>query len=222
MDNIVETTSQEEFVKSVCEKIKEESFKRIKEKGKFTIVLAGGQTPKIIFDELILSYKNSIDWGKISFFWVDERCVAPTDKSSNFKLAYDHLLSKLKSVGSIHRIKGEIEVDKAAKDYQKDLINFFKGNEIKFDFVLLGMGEDGHVASLFPNSKEIKKTNELVLATEKAYDGFKRITMGLDLINEISYKLLIIRGEKKLKTLFSKNETLPISNIKYKHIYYLK
>ena len=68
MDNIVETTSKEEFVKSVCEKIKEESFKRIKEKGKFTIVLAGGQTPKIIFDELILSYKNSIDWGKISFF----------------------------------------------------------------------------------------------------------------------------------------------------------
>tara|TARA_B100000989_G_C19498908_1_gene453348 strand:+ start:870 stop:1538 length:669 start_codon:yes stop_codon:yes gene_type:complete len=222
MDNIVETTSQEEFVKSVCEKIKEECFKRIKEKGKFTIVLAGGQTPKIIFDELILSYKNSIDWGKISFFWVDERCVAPTDKSSNFKLAYDHLLSKLNSVGSIHRIKGEIEVDKAAKDYQKDLINFFKGNEIKFDFVLLGMGEDGHVASLFPNSKEIKKTNELVLATEKAYDGFKRITMSLDLINEISYKLLIIKGEKKLKTLFSKNETLPISNIKYKHIYYLK
>ena len=130
MDNIVETTSQEEFVKSICEKIKEESFKRIKEKGKFTIVLAGGQTPKIIFDELILSYKNSIDWGKISFFWVDERCVAPTDKSSNFKLAYDHLLSKLDSVGSIHRIKGEIEVDKAAKDYQKDLINFFKGNEM--------------------------------------------------------------------------------------------
>jgi len=222
MDNIVETTSQEEFVKSVCEKIKEECFKRIKEKGKFTIVLAGGQTPKIIFDELILSYKNSIDWSKISFFWVDERCVAPTDKSSNFKLAYDHLLSKLNSVGSIHRIKGEIEVDKAAKDYQKDLINFFKGNEIKFDFVLLGMGEDGHVASLFPNSKEIKKTNELVLATEKAYDGFKRITMGLDLINEISYKLLIIKGEKKLKTLISKNERLPIRNIKHKHIYYLK
>ena len=68
----------------------------------------------------------------------------------------------------------------------------------------------------------LKKTNELVLVTEKAYNGFKRITMGLDLINEISYKLLIIKGEKKLKTLFSKNETLPISNIKYKHIFYLK
>lgn len=222
MNNIVKTTSQNEFVKIVCEKIKDESLKKIKEKGNFTLVLAGGQTPKIIFNELVLNYEKNIEWSKTSLFWIDERCVEPIDVNSNFKLAYDHLISKLKTVGSIHRIKGEIEENKAAKEYQEELLNFFNTKEIRFDFALLGMGKDGHVASLFPKSEEIKKRNDLVLVTNKTYNGFKRITMGLDLINRINYKLLLVIGKDKFKTLVSKDDSLPINKINNKEVVYLE
>ncbi len=222
MNTIIKTSSQSEFAKAACEKIKKQAFKKIKEKGNFTLVLSGGKTPKIIFNELISNYRKSIDWSKTFFFWLDERCIHPEDERSNFKLAYDHLISKLNNVGSIYRINGEIDAIKAAKKYQKQLQTFFGKKQIKFDFVLLGMGEDGHVASLFPNSKEIRKINDLILVTDKAYDGLKRITMGLNLINEISYKLLLVNGEKKLKVLTSKNKSLPINKIKFKHSIYIK
>ena len=142
--------------------------------------------------------------------------------NSNFKLAYDHLISKLKTVGSIHRINGEIEENKAAKEYQEELLNFFNTKEIRFDFALLGMGKDGHVASLFPKSEEIKKRNDLVLVTNKTYNGFKRITMGLDLINRINYKLLLVIGKDKFKTLVSKDDSLPINKINNKEVVYLE
>jgi len=222
MDNIIKTKTQEEFVKTVCETIKEQAEKNIKEKDSFTFVLSGGRTPKAIFEELALNYKESIDWSKVHFFWLDERCVEPKHEDSNYKLAYDHLISKLDSVGSVNRMKGELNPQIAAKEYKEEILNFFGADEVRFDFVLLGMGEDGHVASLFPNSAEVKKVSDLVLATERVYGGYRRITLGLNLINMSRCKLLMVKGKQKLDNLEKNDVNLPINKIVNKQIVYIK
>jgi 6-phosphogluconolactonase len=218
LDNMIKTNSQEEFVNVVCETIKEQADKNIKEKDSFTFVLSGGRTPKAIFEELALNYKKSIEWSKVHFFWLDERCVSPSHKDSNYKLAYDHLISKLADVGSVHRMKGEIDPNQAAKEYKEEILSFFGADEVKFDFVLLGMGEDGHVASLFPDSAEVKKVSDLALATERVYGGYRRITLGLNLINMSMFKLLMVKGEEKMRNLENCDEKLPINKIKDKKV----
>ena len=218
--NIDLNSDKNEFAKKICELLKVHSEININSKGYFTLVLSGGKTPIIIFDYLALNYKDTIDWNNIHFFWLDERCINPYHKDSNFKLANDHLISKLKNVGSINRIKGEIDPDLATKDYNNKIIKFFGENEMKFDFLLIGMGEDGHVASLFPGSNELKKEKELVLATEKKYNGYRRISLGLDLINASTFKLLFIKGVNKLSVL-KDTGNLPVSKISNPKIFYL-
>lgn len=205
-------TIVKEFIVTICENIKEESHKAISKKDSFSLVLSGGNTPKFIFDELATNYLETINWSKVHVFWLDERCVPPSHDDSNFKLAHDNLLSKIKNIGSIHRIKGELPPTEAAQVYEEEILNFFGTNEVRFDFILLGMGEDGHVASIFPNSKELELINYLVLATEKKYNDYFRVTLGLNLINRSTFKLLIINGEKKLAILDS-NKKLPINKI---------
>ena len=213
MDSILYTNSNEEFIKTICKTIQEQATENIKEKGSFTFVLSGGRTPKDIFIELALNYRNSIDWRKVHFFWLDERCVEATHEDSNYKLAYDNLLSKLNRVGSIHRIKGELKPKQAATEYKEDLLQFFGMDEVTFDFILLGMGEDGHIASLFPNSKEINLVGDMVLETERNYNGCGRITLGLNFINRSLCKVLMIKGEEKLKILKSGDSAFPVNSL---------
>ena len=98
---------------------------------------------------MVKNYKKNIDWKNVHLFWVDERCVSPFHDDSNYKLANDNLISKLSlSLGSVHRIKGEINPKLAASCINRYKV-IFKKNEIRFDMVLLGMGDDGHVASIF-------------------------------------------------------------------------
>jgi len=198
VENFIKTNSQKEFIETVCEIIKEEANKNIKEKGSFTFVLSGGRTPKDIFDELVLNHKESIKWNKVHFFWLDERCVDPLHEDSNYKLAYDSLISKLDVVGSVHRIKAELSPIKATKEYEINIKKFFNDNVVQFDLVLLGLGEDGHVASLFSDSKELKLRKKIVLNTENRYGGYYRITLGLDTINKSHMLILLINNSKKL------------------------
>lgn len=169
----------------------------IKNNNKFTFVLSGGKTVKDVYIDLAKNHKYSIDWSKVHFFWLDERCVPTTHKESNYKLAYDSLINKLDNVGSINRMKGEINPIQSVKEYEKTLLNFFKKNEICFDFILLGMGEDGHVASLFSNTKELKEKKKIVLNTSKKHFGFYRITLSSNVINNSRYNLLLLKGLKK-------------------------
>jgi len=212
MINIIQTHSNIGFIQKVCETIKEQANESIKEKGSFTFVLSGGRTPKNIFIELAKNYQNSIVWSKVHFFWLDERCVEPSHEDSNYKLAYDHLISKIDYVGSVHRIKGELEPDQAAQEYEEGIKEFFGANEVKFDFILLGMGEDGHIASLFPNSKELKLTNHIAFASEKQYHGHRRVTLGLEIINNSSIFLII--NNKKYNIYKKKELKLPCHMLK--------
>jgi 6-phosphogluconolactonase len=214
MENFIKINSQEEFILNICEAIKEQANENIDKKGSFTFVLSGGSTPKDIFIQLSKNYKDTIDWSKVHFFWLDERCVEPNHIDSNYKLANDYLISKLDKVGSIYRIKGELEPSNGSDEYQKRLIAFFGcESRVHFDFILLGMGEDGHIASLFPNSIELRKTNDIVLSTDTRYNGYRRITLGLNLINTSKFKLLMIKGKEKMKILHNKSLCLPIHKI---------
>lgn len=214
MNNLIQTNSKDKFIKIICEVIKEQAHKNIKEKDSFTFVLSGGRTPKSIFTELVKNYKNSINWSKVHFFWLDERYVDLDNKDSNYKLAYDNLISKLDNVGSIHKMKCELDLKDTIIEYEKELRNFFGNTEVEFDFILLGMGEDGHIASLFPKSREIKLNNQLVVKTEKKYSGYYRISLGLDLINKSKFKLLMIKGKEKMNILKDESMNLPIHKIK--------
>lgn len=219
MGKVITTNTRQEFVSHICNCIKERAHHEITIKSFFTLVLSGGRTPKAIFKELVKNYKKNIDWKNVHLFWVDERCVSPFHDDSNYKLANDNLISKLSlSLGSVHRIKGEINPKLAASQYQQDIKLFFKKNEIRFDMVLLGMGDDGHVASIFPKSKELILKDKLVLASEKKYNDYYRVTLGLELINRIKFKLLMVMGSNKNEILKSGKLSYPINRIKNMYI----
>lgn len=209
--NLIETNSNDILAKKVANYINEMYIKSISERGLFTLVLSGGNTPKFVFDELVANYSKKIDWTRVHLFWLDERCVPPEDKDSNYKLAKDHLLNFL-YINSIHRIQGELDPENAAIVYEKVIKEFFelKEGEIPaFDLILLGMGEDGHCASLFPESSEVKEVKRLVVSTQKKHNGHKRITLTLPIINK-SDKILMIGSQEKLDVLNDTKRALPI------------
>ncbi|WP_396634193.1 6-phosphogluconolactonase [Maribacter sp. R86514] len=120
----------------------------------FHIALSGGSTPKIVFDVLAQEFADDVDWKNIHLYWGDERCVAPTDDESNYKMTVEHLISKVDiPEENIHRIKGEDDPKTEAKRYG-ELLDKELPKELglpQFDLVILGMGDDGHTASIFPH-----------------------------------------------------------------------
>ena len=174
-------------------------------KGRFTFALAGGSTPKRLY-ELVADpnqeFRDQIPWTQTHFFWTDERHVGPDHPESNYRMANEAMLSVVETPDTnIHRILAEKPVARdAATDYSLQLTNFFRpgpGEFPRFDFVLLGMGPDGHTASIFPDSEVLKETQELVSAPwiEK-FDGF-RITMTLPVLNNAEAIIFLVSGEEK-------------------------
>lgn len=214
MDKQIIAHSKLDFIEIVCEQIFKASIKSIRANGVFSLVLSGGNTPKDIFKHLTEYYLKKILWNKTHIFWIDERCVPPDHPESNYKLAKDYLISYIDTIGSVNRIKGEIEHMESVEKYRSRLLDFFNNYNVKnFDFVLLGMGEDGHVGSIFPDSNEFKKKDELVLATNKKHSDNYRITLGIDLINRIENKVLLVNTERKKEILDSEEEVYPINHI---------
>jgi 6-phosphogluconolactonase len=171
---------------------------------KLAVAISGGSTPRGLYTLLSSSpYRDQVDWGKVHFFWVDERCVPKENEASNFKVAFDGLLSKVPIPdGNIHRIKGEEDPEKAARDYEADIRKFFGASGLPvFDLILLGMGEDGHTASLFPGSKSLEETARLAVPVylEKPYGN--RITLTLPVLNNAAQILFLVAGSSKARVL---------------------
>ncbi|OGW55274.1 MAG: 6-phosphogluconolactonase, partial [Nitrospirae bacterium RBG_19FT_COMBO_55_12] len=167
---------------------------------KFTVALSGGSTPRRLFSLLGTDpYQESVDWKRAHVFWADERAVPRDHPESNFKLAFDTFLSAVPiPTANIHRIKGEDGPDKAAKEYEDDLRSFFEIQGLPmFDLIILGIGEDGHTASLFSGSSALGETTRLALPVYPERSGTSRVTITLPVLNNAAHILFLASGHAK-------------------------
>ncbi len=173
-------------------------FKLINQKnGNFFLALSGGSTPKIWFDYLAENHSQDIPWNRIQLFWGDERCVPPDDPGSNFGMTKKHLLEKIKiPEENIHRIHGEIDPVSAAEQYEKELYETLGENPV-FDLIILGMGDDGHTASIFPHEINLWDSEKLCAVATHPISGQKRVSFTGKLINNASAVTFLVTGENK-------------------------
>ena len=176
---------------------------RLAGNGFATLVLTGGRTPKPVY-ELLASqaYVDQVDWDRIHFFWGDERCVPPEDPESNFGMAWSAFVSKIRPpAGNIHRMRGGMgDPAAAASLYEAEIRDILPGIDIpSFDLVLLGMGADGHTASLFPGTSW--EDEKLVVSTQAPDSGIRRISMTPRLLNSATAVLFLVTGANKAETL---------------------
>jgi len=184
----------EEFVR-----LAEQSIRR---SGRFTVALSGGSTPKSLYHLLAEpAYSGRVPWHKVHFFWGDERCVPPDHPESNYGMAKAALLSKVPiPEENVHRMAGEKEPPVAAAEYEQTLIDFFAlapGEWPRFDLMLLGVGEDGHTASLFPESEALENREKLVVAAYVEKLKAHRLTLTLPVINHAANIWFVVAGASK-------------------------
>ncbi len=188
----------------------------IEKNNKFTVALAGGSTPKSLYRLLTSDgFASKIDWGKVFFFFGDERNVSPDDEQSNFRMARENLLKPLQiSKDKIFRWQTElVDAKKIAADYEQTIKEFFNlenhisnstsgSNSLpRFDLILLGMGNDGHTASLFPFTKALKETEKIAVANMVEKLNAERLTLTFPTINYAANVVFLIGGAEKAETL---------------------
>lgn len=174
-------------------------------RGQFSVALAGGSTPGDTYALLASDeFAAQVDWPCVHVFWGDERCVPPHDPDSNFRLADESLLSHVPiPAGNLHRMRGELEPQAAAQAYAAELRAFFGAPWPRFDLVLLGMGNDGHTASLFPGSVALQETEDAVVALTAHYQDRPacRVSLTPRAINGSRQVLFLVTGSAKAGTL---------------------
>ena len=193
-DNI--RTLAEEFSKELVNEINTQ----LKEKDKINIALSGGNTPKAIFKELAASYKEKLNWEKINLFWGDERCVPPEDSESNYGMTKKHLLDYIKIPSkNINRILGENDPHGEAKRYSDIIRNSLNSvnNLPEFEIMLLGLGEDGHTVSIFPNQMELLGSDKICEVAFHPRTKRRRITLSGSVINNSKKIYFLVSGKSK-------------------------
>ncbi|MBI5605038.1 MAG: 6-phosphogluconolactonase [Deltaproteobacteria bacterium] len=192
--------------------ISQTADKGVAEKGLFSLVLSGGSTPRLLYELLSQPpFVQEMPWPHIHFFWGDERCVPPDHPESNYGLASRSLLSRIPvPEKNIHRIPVEKGPGPwAAREYEKEILEFFNSRwsdtmgAPSFDLVLLGLGKDGHTASLFPGDPALKEEEHLTAYVPKPGPApeFPRITLTLPLINQAEEVLFLVSGAEKKEVL---------------------
>ena len=186
------------------------------------IALAGGSTPRTIYEKWA-AIKNESLWNMIHFFWGDERCVSFNHDDSNYKMAHDALLSKINiELNRIHRMEGERDPQDEALRYADELkanLPTAENGLPQFDWILLGVGTDGHTASLFPNSPELENANSICVVTQHPQTDQKRISLSLPVINSARKVTFLVSGKEKAsivkEIIKSKtNPNLPAARVK--------
>lgn len=167
---------------------------------RFDIALSGGNTPKGLFKKLSKNYSELIPWSRIHFWWGDERCVSPNDEESNYKMTNDYLFSKISiPKENIHRIRGEENPEKEANRYSDEIdgqLNH-RGKNPVFDLLILGIGDDGHTASIFPNELELFENDKICSVTQHPTTGQNRITITGRVLNNATRIFFLVTGENK-------------------------
>jgi 6-phosphogluconolactonase len=177
----------------------------VEARGQFNVALSGGSTPKAMFALLAEQFIGDVAWDRVHCFWGDERNVPPSHSESNYRMAREALLDHIPlSAANIHRILAELEPKRAATAYQEEIIAHFNptlGDWPRFDLIFLGMGEDGHTASLFPYTEVLQEDESLVVANYVPQLDSWRITMTVPLINAARHVLFLINGQSKAGSL---------------------
>jgi len=195
---IVETAA--DLFQAAAEEFAQIAAKAIRARGRFTVALSGGSTPRGLYS-LLATGKFNVAWDSTFFFWSDERHVPPDDPQSNFRMANEALLSKISvPPENIFRILAEKNADDAATAYEATLRSVFAVGPSaipRFDLILLGLGTEGHTASLFPGSPAVEETKRLVVANwvEKLHSA--RITFTYPLLNNAACVIFLVSGAEK-------------------------
>jgi len=163
--------------------------------------LSGGSTPKLLFSYLAEKYLNSPSWEKLHVYWGDERCLPPDHSDSNFKLTDELLLSKVSiPKENIHRVKGEGDPSVEAERYAQELATSL-GADMTFDMIILGMGEDGHTASIFPHQMELLNDVKSCAVAMHPISGQQRVTLTGPVINKAKEVVFLVTGAGKKEKL---------------------
>ena len=193
------------LVRTATQEFKNSAESAIADSGRFAVALSGGNTPRNVYSQLAQEYKTALPWAKIHIFFGDERSVPPNHPDSNFRMANEALLSHVPiPLENIHRMRAELEPEMAAKDYEEQLQTFFSlKNETwpRFDLIMLGLGEDGHTASLFPNSSALKEMSRLVASTWVEEKKTFRITLTYPVLNHAAEVEFLVSGAGKAQIL---------------------
>ena len=173
----------------------------VSNRGIFRTALSGGTTPRLLFDRLARPpFRKALPWGRARFFFVDERCVPPDHQRSNYRMAKKHLFDPLEIPPErVFRMRGEDDPEAAAAAYEDTLVEEFGGTESvpRFDFVLLGLGADGHTASLFPGTAALLEDRRRVVATRVPKLGEWRLTLTLPVLNAARHAVFLVTGSEK-------------------------
>lgn len=178
---------------------------------RFSVVLAGGTTPKMLYELLASgSYNKKIDWTKLHIFFGDERYVPFSDDRNNAKMATETLLSKVPiPAEQIHMMRTDISPEESANEYENKLKVFFGNSKESFDLVLLGLGDDGHTLSIFPQSPLVHNTTQWVASTWLESQSMHRITLMPKVVNMAKRVAFMVTGRNKQFVLRKVRNTLP-------------
>ena len=194
--------SADELFRAAAEEFAGRAAEAVQLRGRFCVALSGGSTPKTLYALLASGAIPGIPWDKIFLFWGDERHVPPDDPESNYRMVKESLLAKISlPAGNVFRIKAEdTDAARAAADYERTLVSFFglqSGEFPRFDLILLGLGPEGHVASLFPGSAAMNEKKRLVVSNWVEKFKTDRITFTFPVLNHAACVMFLASGQGK-------------------------
>jgi len=206
MTNVQIFPDADQLAKAAAEQFITLAKEAIEARGVFTVALAGGTTPQKLYQLLASEpYRDQVDWPRVQVFWGDERCVPPDDPQNNFHKAWKILLKHVPiPEENLHRIPAELTPEQAAEKYEEILLKFFSSlpdqverQNARFDLVLLGMGDDGHTASLFPGTAPIREMTRWVRALYVDRLAAWRITLTPAILNRAAKIIFLVSGQAK-------------------------
>ena len=219
MKEVLSFETKDELENSLLDFFINQQKNAVEKKGLFCIALSGGNTPLSFYEKL--ANKINIKWDKTHIFFVDDRMVKDDSNVSNTHQIKKVLLDKIViPEENIHFIDKSLDENDAALEYELEIKSFFKEEVPSFDFILLGIGEDGHMASLFPHSDTLKEKNKLVVSSSTKQESFFRISFSLKLINHTKVVVFMVVGNNKAriikKIIQDKDIRCPATHVKAK------
>ena len=186
----------EALAKEAADAFAKKAAEPIAQRDRFVVALAGGSTPEATYETLARDHAGTVDWPNVHVFFGDERTVPPDHEDSNYRMAKKALLDHV-PVGSVHPMRGELPPEEAAASYEEELKEFFGDGPVVLDLVMLGIGGDGHTASLFPETSALSVTDRLVVANPVLKLETTRLTLTAPVLSAARDVFFLVAGEGK-------------------------